>query len=70
MDRAGQRASVRFVELPAPRRVELPLSGGAMIAGAWADPLVRMATLLVLGAALHVGGWRYERVDSIEDVAR
>jgi uncharacterized membrane protein len=32
-----------------------------------AAPLVRIGSLLILGATLYIGGWMYRRVDSLED---
>lgn len=34
---------------------------------AMAAPLIRIASLLVLGASLYLGGWLYKKVNSLED---
>ena len=34
---------------------------------AMAAPLIRIASLLVLGASLYLGGWLYKKVNGLED---
>ena len=34
---------------------------------AMAAPLIRIASLLVLGASLYLGGWLYKKVSSLEE---